>query len=515
MSLDPSPLSPDPTPLLDPTDPAPGRGAALIGAIISVGLAIAVAIVSLRAGTQLLFFAIGLRAQASGTVDSSPYQIQGFDYYWTKSYGDTSSVGYTAIATADKIFGGEANDYHMNLAVITITADVDGVSATSIDYTSKSNADTYSDSVYTALAQQARQHKLTPVFRLALNDTNPPGNDPWPGLLGENWYSQSDSGTVQAEEQWIDSYTAFAVHYAQLAQTLNMPFFIVGSNLEYMTTDNNTKGRPATGDTFKCTGRRECEWRHVIAAVRDGTYHTYIGNKTISVSGFSGYTGQVIYEATGRINITNFYSNAFGSYEWDPANFLWWDAVDIIGIDAYFPLTNTNEPSVAQLEDAWRGSTVHGAQLAAPTQNGNLFQRLQSLFTRTHRPILFTSAGYESVSGSNQSPGRATILSDTASDQYEQLNDMEALLDTFSPQPWWLGVVWSPDYPVWPHQALSQTKPVTNGTLAEGDWTTNAEWAGDCLTGCSTPAKKAGVYLHQTYQIAPLPTSIPSTNFGT
>src|ERR1700690_1681871 len=82
MSLDPSPLSPTPTPLLNPIAPVPSRGSALIGALISVGLAVIVAVVSLRFGTALIFAPAGLKAQANGVVATSPYQIQGFEYYW-------------------------------------------------------------------------------------------------------------------------------------------------------------------------------------------------------------------------------------------------------------------------------------------------------------------------------------------------------------------------------------------------------------------------------------------------
>ena len=31
----------------------------------------------------------------------------------------------------------------------------------------------------------------------------------------------------------------------------------------------------------------------------------------------------------------------------------WWDAVDYIGIDAYYPLTGVNNPTPAQLQSAW------------------------------------------------------------------------------------------------------------------------------------------------------------------
>jgi len=36
----------------------------------------------------------------------------------------------------------------------------------------------------------------------------------------------------------------------------------------------------------------------------------------------------------------------------------WWDAVDYIGVDAYYPLTYKNDPTVAELKTAWLTPTL-------------------------------------------------------------------------------------------------------------------------------------------------------------
>ncbi len=502
MSLDPSPLSSNPTPLLNPSDPAPGRGAALLGAIISVGLAIAVALVSMRSGTSLLFFAASLKAGVRAQVASHPYQIQGVDYIWQRSFGDQTTgslaYGYAASSVSGKIFASEAQDFHMNTVIITITADVSTTDSTNVWYSGA--PDIYPDQTYVALAQQAMSVGLTPIFRLALSVQQGPNGDNWPGNIGDTWINDNSSGTVGSEELWIDSYTAFAIHYARLAQSLAMPFIIVGTDLEQMTTESpsTAKGSPGahppTGEHYQCAGRRDCEWRHVINSVRStGTYRPYTSRKALAGG---DYSGKIIYEATSRTDVLSY-------FEWDPHYLTWWDAVDIIGIDAGFKLTTSTTPPVQGVVDAWHGVNTHQAGLAAP-QNGNLVERLRLLSEQYNRNILFTSAGYESAGGANNDPGYATS---TTPDQDEQLNDVTALLQTFEPEPWWLGVVWTSDYPVWPRSQLASVPNITMH-LAEPDWPINMEWAGDCMSGCANPAKEAGLFFQQHYQIAPLPVNI-------
>ena len=61
-----------------------------------------------------------------------------------------------------------------------------------------------------------------------------------------------------------------------------------------------------------------------------------------------------------------------------------WDAVDEIGISAYFTLApRGSDPSVAELRDAWRPIVASLAVFSA----------------RTRRPIVFTEVGFPSVSG--------------------------------------------------------------------------------------------------------------------
>ncbi len=68
------------------------------------------------------------------------------------------------------------------------------------------------------------------------------------------------------------------------------------------------------------TSDRERDWRVVIAGVR-AVFH-----------------GPITYAAN------------WGGEE---TRMRWWDAVDYIGVNAYYPLTKTTNPTVDELKDAW------------------------------------------------------------------------------------------------------------------------------------------------------------------
>lgn len=494
MSLDPSPLSASPTPLLSPTDPSPGRGSALVGAIISVALAALIAFVSLRFGTQLLYATQGLDARNNVAFAAQGTRVQGFNLFWTKSLGSASD-GYPS-PDAAQVLQDEASNYHMNMVVINVTANALAHGATTVNY-SANNTDTYDDATYTNVVKAAQAAGLTPVFELDIRLTNEQGSNFLSTQIGKEW--ADDTGNPSAERHWFDSYTAFVVYYAQLSQKLHMPALIIGHNLPFMTTDDNSpKGQPWPNDPkYTCKGRRDCAWRHVISAIKSTTYLPFYTDKKKTPQTGGAYQGELIYAATSLVG-----GLALSYPEWK--GITWWDALNVIGIDADIPLTVGSDVPPETLVDAWNGKTDN-----APLVNTkeNFVKELGQLNRTYQRNILFTTAGYESYGGSNRKPGQGNFTQ-ASRDDNEQLFDMRALYDTFTPQPWWLGVVWSADYPVIQRSELVQH--ATSNYFFEQDWATNTEWAGDCTQdkGCPNPEKAAGVWLRTTYKKTPL---IPST----
>jgi len=101
-----------------------------------------------------------------------------------------------------------------------------------------------------------------------------------------------------------------------------------------------------------------------------------------------------------------------------------WDALDYIGIDAYFPLTARKNPSVAQLKKAWQ-----------PTVDS-----LTTFQEKWQRPIIFTEYGYMSLEGCAY---KAWLLekeqATVAISEAAQANAVQALLETFGTKDWWAG----------------------------------------------------------------------------
>jgi hypothetical protein len=169
---------------------------------------------------------------------------------------------------------------------------------------------------------------------------------------------------------WFNSYTAFITHYAEMAQQLGVEQFAVATELTGVTDDRTA-------------------WLNIIQAVRDR------------------YAGPLVYAAGDN---------------W--LNVPFWDAVDVIGVDAYLQLGTAPTTDVQALKRAWE--SVLGDAVALSAQYG--------------KQILFTEAGYTSQRGTITDPSNWRVS--RTPDQAEQAAAYEALLATFTGQPWWAGVYW-------------------------------------------------------------------------
>ncbi|MEW5868553.1 MAG: carbohydrate binding domain-containing protein [Chloroflexota bacterium] len=169
---------------------------------------------------------------------------------------------------------------------------------------------------------------------------------------------------------WFASYQVFIGHYAQLAQAHGVEQLCIGTELS-------------------AAESRASEWRAVAAAVR------------------SQYNGALTYAAIGD--------------GWD---LTWWEALDYIGLNAYYPLTDENDPTLAELKAAWESRLP---SLAALSQSWN-------------RPILFTEIGYLNRDGANRAPWDWTISGTI--DLQEQADAYQAVFESVYQQPWFAGLYW-------------------------------------------------------------------------
>jgi hypothetical protein len=182
----------------------------------------------------------------------------------------------------------------------------------------------------------------------------------------------------QNEKAWaayFDNYTKLLTHYASLAEKYEVDSFCIGK--EAVTTVH-----------------REQDWREAIEEVRQ----LYSGPVTYSS----------FYNKTNEIQ--------------------WWDALDYIGVSAYYPLTKKNDPTVDELVTAWK----------------EISNDLEALSEKWDRPILFTEIGYRSFDGAASEPSIALkpdYLTENI-DLEEQANAYQAVFEALSGKSWWRGVYW-------------------------------------------------------------------------
>jgi hypothetical protein len=497
MPLSPAPLLPGTSPLPPAGSRPPSRHALRLGAAVAVPALVAALAVGQLVLPQMLFLAPGLQAQVSGGFTgggANSAMFQGFLYPWTRQ---NTGGGYNTPASLDNLQF-EATTFHMNAVIIPVVADMPQHSNSILYWHAGDPGDlnTLPDTDYIDAIKDARRVGLLPILELQVkqHDPNTPSTDS-PTLIGSAW-SQLPStvgvgveggksySIAQLEQGWFDAYTAFAVHYAQLSQQYHLPYFIIGDELSNTTVDTpvtsrqadphgiiNVPGDPPCPST---AGRRDCEWRHVIHALRSDGYATILGHQ--SELG-ANYTGKLIYAAYWGVPL-------FGVTVPEFDNITWWDAVDFIGVDAYFPLTNNLQiVDVNTLMQAWHGQMQPAK---ASSGEGDIVQRLSQMASVYNRPVLFTAAGYASAPGSNSAAGVVTAQRNDD----EQLNDMKALLYTFTGQPWWAGVFWSHDEPFTPREQ-------------QPNWAVSSAWAGNTLQ----TSKLGGQFLADFYHSAPLPCS--------
>jgi pyroglutamyl-peptidase len=140
------------------------------------------------------------------------------------------------------------------------------------------------------------------------------------------WRGSIDFGADgKAWARFFDEYEAFIVAHARFAERHEIPLLSVGIEYERMMS-------------------HEPAWRRIIAKVR------------------KVYRGKITYAAN-----------------WDGLDRVpFWDAVDLIGVQAYFPLTPSKSPSQAELDAGWDA----------------ILARLTDLSDRYGRPVLLTEIGY-------------------------------------------------------------------------------------------------------------------------
>lgn len=181
-------------------------------------------------------------------------------------------------------------------------------------------------------------------------------------------------GEIRPSEAWFASYREFILHYARLAETYHVSLLCVGTELE----NTSIQGWLP-------------EWSRIIDEVR------------------AVYKGKLTYAA----NWTEYGTVSF------------WDKIDFVGIDAYFPVTQKFDPSQEEIDGGW-------AQIAEKLAAWRTEQGIS-------KPVIFTEIGYQSADGSNVTPWQTTSRKE---DQEEQAMVLEGMFRAMEHREWFKGIYW-------------------------------------------------------------------------
>ena len=169
-------------------------------------------------------------------------------------------------------------------------------------------------------------------------------------------------------ENWEKDYEKYILDFAQLAQNEKIELFCFGTEL-----GNSVAKRPQY-------------WSQLIDKIR------------------KIYSGKLTYAAN-----------------WDDFDKVpFWNELDYIGIDAYFPLSEATTPTVAELNKSWQKHIV----------------KMEKLQAKTNKKIIFTEFGYRN---SDQAAKEPWIESKNGINNVAQDNGYESLFQTFTKKGWFAG----------------------------------------------------------------------------
>jgi hypothetical protein len=192
---------------------------------------------------------------------------------------------------------------------------------------------------------------------------------------------------IMPSEEWFDSFEAFTLRYAKLAQETGCEMYCIGTELE--------------ATTFEA-------WTHRWVGIIDKVKEVYSGILT--------------------------YAANWTEYKEVP----FWDKVDFIGIDAYFPLSGSEEPTLEELVSSWERIAD---EIEAWREKHELMDK----------GVVLTEIGYPSARGAAIQPWAAISRIE---DQKAQADALEAVFAALTKRSWFEG------YYVWQYFPQDRWSPL-------------------------------------------------------
>ncbi len=190
--------------------------------------------------------------------------------------------------------------------------------------------------------------------------------------LRGTWTGDMTFETSEEWSQWEREYRHYILEMANLADSMNVEMFCIGNEFK----------------TFVVT--RAQFWKELIDAVR------------------SSYDGSLTYGSN-----------------WDEFEMVpFWEYLDFIGINAYFPLVDAKRPEFSDLLKAWE-----------PVK-----ERISRVQEKVDKPVVFTEYGYLSTEfNTHNTWDREKMLHELEPSEEAQSVAIDALFFTFYQEDWWYG----------------------------------------------------------------------------
>lgn len=189
-------------------------------------------------------------------------------------------------------------------------------------------------------------------------------------VMGQGWAGEFDLQSETDWKAWEKNYSNYILQFAKISDSLNVEMICIGT--EYK----------------KAVKKRPEFWLQLIENIR------------------VFYKGEITYAAN------------WDNYE----NVLFWNKLDYIGIDAYFPISQSKTPAISELEEKWQP----------------ILNQLKKFSIKNRKPILFTEFGYRSMNYTTAGHWEVENQ-DVVVNLEGQQNAIQALFNTFWDQDWFAG----------------------------------------------------------------------------
>jgi len=170
----------------------------------------------------------------------------------------------------------------------------------------------------------------------------------WLRTENGKWRSDLEMKNSEDWDTWFNNYETMIMHYARLAERLDIEALCIGTEL------------------YQTTKQRPDKWKSIISKIREV------------------YRGELTYAA-------NWYK------EFEEIEF--WDQLDYIGIQAYFPLSHGDMPSKDEILNSWKKHK----------------QSIYRIAQKYDKKVVLTEIGYKNTADSAQEPWSWPQNLDTAS----------------------------------------------------------------------------------------------------